>query len=347
MLVGLAVGVLAVPAAALRAQDDPAPWRLGVFFWHDAPNDLQALDGIRAALAAHGRAHELVLRTAGEDPEQAAEQLGELDRMGLDLVFAMGTQAALLCREHLRSAPVVFTAVTNPVESGVVPGWDGSGTRMTGNSNWIDPATVLEVFRMAVPGLARLGVLRSTQHGVVSAAEVREMSDRLVVERESRRVVVVPELVEEVVDGEAGLVAATERLVAAGVDAIWVPIDRVVYASLDRVVPVVARGGVPLLSSSLRGSRDGAVAGVVVDYEMLGERAVVMALRILEHGDDPAAMPIGRMRGYQVVVNLDAAARIGYELPLPLLAIADVIHEELGGVAPGRNEPERRDARDR
>jgi putative ABC transport system substrate-binding protein len=82
------------------------------------------------------------------------------------------------------------------------------------------------------------------------------------------------------------------------------------------------------VSSSLRGALSGAVAGVFTDYAMLGERAALILLQVLEGGVDPARIPVGTMRGYQVVVNLGAARRLGYDLPLPLLAVADRILDD-------------------
>ncbi len=324
--------------ALCSAQVDPGPsparetgtWKFGAFFWHESPNDEVALDGVRAALAARGHPFDLIVRSAGGDADRAAQILAEMREESLDLVFAMGTQAALLCKDAFGQVPVVYTAVTNPVESGVVTSWTGSGRRLAGNSNWLPPETILRVFRLAVPNLGRLGVLRSERGDVVSGAELRSV--RKALDREGAPKI---ELVEEIVDGPDGIAPAVERLARRGVEAIWIPIDYVVYESIDRVLAAARPHHLPLVSSSLRGARQGAVAGVVVDYELLGERAVLIALDILDHGTDPGTIPVGTMQGYRVVVNLAAATRCGYELPLSLLAVADVILEYGDGPEPG------------
>ncbi len=149
--------------------------RVGVFYWHDAPNDDAAFDGVQRGLAAAGYHCEFVVRRAGSDREVGLRQLDELTATSPRLLFALGTQAALLARERVRDVPVVFTAVTNPVESGLAPSWAGTGANLCGNSNWIDSEKVLAAFRLAVPKLKHLGVLRSTAASVVSAAELRQM----------------------------------------------------------------------------------------------------------------------------------------------------------------------------
>jgi putative ABC transport system substrate-binding protein len=312
--------VLPLPFASAQA---PAPWRIGVLLWHRSPNDLQALEGIRNALRRSGRAHELEVVEADSDETRAVELIAQLRARPVALIVAMGTQAALLCKRHVTDLPVVFSAVTNPVESKLVPDWSGSGSNLAGNSNWIEPGTVLDVFRLAVPGLARLGVLRSSSTGVVSAAELASMRALLAGDRAPAVT-----LHEELADDVDGLDAAVARLAQAKVQAIWIPIDFLVYENIARVAAAARRHGVPLVSSSLRGVSEGAVAGLVVDYETLGERAVLIVLDVLEGRREPGAIQVGRMAGYQVVVNLAAARRAGYEVPLPMLAVADLILDE-------------------
>lgn len=301
----------------------PRLLRLGVFFWHDSPNDEATLEGIRTALTDTDRKHELLVERAGEDRREAARILERFSARHIDLLFAMGTQAALLAAEHVHDIPIVFTAVTHPVESGVVASWQGSGCNVAGNSNWIPPATILRVFRLTVPGLRRLGVLRSAD-GVVSAAELRSMRRHL-----QKQPADGIEILEVVAKEATDLPRAVDQLVADGAEAIWIPIDQLVYENTPAVFRAARRHGIPLVSSSLRGTQAGATSGVVVDYAMLGERAAALALAIVERGEDPGSMPIGTMSGYRVVVNIEAARQSGYKLPLPLLLLADVLMERI------------------
>lgn len=326
LLPAIVATLLLVASADLRSQDLPrAPWKIGALLWHRPENDLQALAGLEEALRIAGRPHVVLVEDADSDPDRALAALGRFAEQGVDAIVALGTQAALLCKEHVRDRPVVFTAVTNPVESGVCPDWSGSGTTLAGNSNWVPSDTVLGVFRRAVPRLERLGILRSEDTGVVSLAELKAMERHLAAIPDGEPRVA---LVEERAAGTADLGPAVKRLAAAGCEAIWVPIDFLVYENMERVTAAAAAARIPLVSSSLRGALSGAVAGVFTDYAMLGERAALILLQILEGGADPARIPVGTMQGYQVVVNLGAARRLGYDLPLPLLAVADRILDD-------------------
>lgn len=304
------------------AQDGvaPPPVALGVFFWHDAPNDEAAFNGIERGLQAGGVRYALTVRRAGADAALAVRQLAELAAAEPKLVFAMGTQAALLARDHIRACPIVFTAVTHPVESGVAESWESAGGNLCGNSNWIESKAMLHAFTVAVPRLRRLGVVRSSTSGVVSAAELRQMQSYLH-EPQAPRV----ELLEEVVATAAELGAATSRLRARGAQAVWVPIDNLVYENTSLILASLRDSGIPIVSSAKRGAAAGAALGVVVDYRLLGERAAAMARRVLAGAATPSALPVETMQSYQIIVNLAAAKACAYELPLGSLLIADRI----------------------
>ncbi|MBL9079183.1 MAG: ABC transporter substrate-binding protein [Planctomycetes bacterium] len=311
--------------AAAAAAQQPVPRRCGVFLWHESPNDLATLAGIRAGLQQAGVAVAFVEQHAAADAARATAALTALREARCDLVFALGTQAALLAKEHLRSVPIVFAAVSDAVASGVVADWNGSGTNLCGASNRIGPAAVLDAFRLAVPQLGRLGVIRSRTSGVVSGAEVATMRGHLA--QEGAPAVA---LVESVAVDTNDVERAVRALVASGVEAIWIPIDLTVYRDLGAVRRGLGPARLPLLTTAATGPADGAHVGVTVDYGVHGRRAAALAVRVLQ-GAAPGSLPIDRMQGTLVKVNLGAARRDGIELPLSILAVADeLLDDEVG-----------------
>ena len=119
------------------------------------------------------------MRRADSDPARARAHLAEFGKQGVDLVVALGTEATRIAAAHRPpGVPVVFTAVTDPVSSGIVPDWKGSGSFLAGNSNHIDSHRVLDEFRTALPGLHALGVLHSKDNRV-SRAEIQGLQAAL------------------------------------------------------------------------------------------------------------------------------------------------------------------------
>lgn len=313
ILAGCALGGL-LPASA---QDAP-PKRLGVFLWHDSPNDLATLAGIRAGLDEARLRCTFVEHRADSDPEQAKVALRALLDARCDLVFALGTQAALLAKDAILDVPVVFAAVSDAVASGVVPDWSGSGINLCGASNWIPPARVLDVFRLAVPGCRRLGVLRSKASGVVSTAELQRMREWLATPGAPSIT-----LHEAIATDAAHIGEAVATLLAQDVDALWIPIDITIYQNVAAVQQAIGTRPLPLVTTAAAAVRSGAHVGAAVDYGLHGRRAAALAVEVLVHRKHPGALPIDRMHGVSVAVHLAAARRAGVELPLSLLALTD------------------------
>jgi putative ABC transport system substrate-binding protein len=316
LVAGATIAVAAATAAF--AQEPPQPRRLGVFFWHDSPNDRVTFEGIRAGLAAARMPFEFVTRDAGGDAAHAKRQLAELRASGCELVFAMGTQAARLAATELRDVPVVFAAVTNPVAAGVVPTWQGAEGNVCGASNLVEPQTVLSVFRLAVPGLRRLGMLRSEKDDLVSRAELAAMR-ALLAQPDAPAV----ELFDAEIPHSDQVEPAVRELLSREVDAIWVPIDLPVYKNLDTIRKALGDRRIPIVTTAAAAMGKGPVVGAVPDYPLHGRRAAALALQILRDGKQPRELPVDRMSGCLVKVDLAAAHRVDLDLPLSLLVLAD------------------------
>ena len=115
----LALAVLVAPTALAQQPQEAAAQAatIGVFFWHDSPNDRATFAGIQRGLAAAKVAVRFVERHAEADEAKAIRQLAELRAEPCQLVLALGTRATQLAQQHLVDVPIVFAAVTNPVLS--------------------------------------------------------------------------------------------------------------------------------------------------------------------------------------------------------------------------------------
>jgi putative ABC transport system substrate-binding protein len=301
---------------ALPAPGQRASGKLGVFFFHESPYDAEAFEGIQDGLRAAGLTAPLDVKRARGDEETARRQLREWLSDRPDLIFTMGTKATLLAKEVHAEVPIVFTAVTNPVRSGVTPDWRSSGSNLAGNSNRIASEDVLAVFRRALPKLRRLGVLFNPENPV-SSAEVEEMARTLKLD---------PASGVTLVEGQVRRreeIAAAAASIAERCDALWIPIDILLYENPGELEKVTVPRRLPMVATARSKAEDIAVVGVGIDYRTLGKAVVPLAVRILRDRARPRDLPIGRLRGVKVVVNLSAAAKIGWEPPLDLLTVAD------------------------
>ncbi len=311
--------VLACAAAGAGAQAEPAgrAWTIGVLFWHDSPNDRRAFAGFKRGLGIAGREARLLERSAERDPARAVKHLDAFRAARVDCILALGTRAARAAAERVTDIPVVFTAVTDPVSSGVVGSWRGSGRNLAGNSNHLSPDRVVTDIKRTLPRLRTIAVLHEAGNPV-SEAEIAGVEGALV-----RRASVGIRLVRRAIAPD-GDVEATIRELAGTVQAIWVPIDFAVYSRIDAVAAAAAKTRTPLITTAPR-ARAHAVLSILPHYGTLGMHAVDIVDRIVRRGIEPGAIPVGTLRGRLLVIDLDRAAAVGLEIPIGALAAADQI----------------------
>jgi putative ABC transport system substrate-binding protein len=318
---------LGVTAAALAASGRERP-RVGVLFWHDSPNDREAFEGVRDGFTLAGLDPIFEVVEARGDDAAAKTALADFQSRGMDLVYAMGTGSALRARAAVTKVPVVFTAVTDPVGSGVVPSLDGSGRNLCGNGSGVDPAAALALFRAALPRLRVLAVVHDPANPV-SRSEVEAMSHaggaleppvRLSVKESTAEALRAP-----------GGVREASAAALAGADALWIPIDIEVYSRADQAAEAATAVRKPVFTTVAAAARRAACVCLSADFRAVGRSSVVLAVRALR-GEDPGRMAVPRPRSARVILNLEAAGRSGFELPLALIAGAD----EFAGVVGGR-----------
>ena len=90
-------------------------------------------------------------------PELAAE----LVRLNVDVIVTHSTPGALAAKQATSTIPVVFAAVADPVESGLVTSLARPGGNLTGLTFFIAEicAKRVELIKEAIPTLTRLAVL--------------------------------------------------------------------------------------------------------------------------------------------------------------------------------------------
>jgi ABC-type uncharacterized transport system substrate-binding protein len=103
-------------------------------------------------------------RWAEGRPERLAEITAEFIRVKVDVIFAVGTEAALAAKHSTSVIPIVFPVAGDPVGTGLVASLSRPGGNVTGLSNQASDlaAKRLELMREVFPRLGRLAILANT-----------------------------------------------------------------------------------------------------------------------------------------------------------------------------------------
>lgn len=280
-----------------------------------------AYEGFIAGLAEEGYIEgeniKIDLKNAHGDLTTAQTIANQYVSDDVDMMFAIATQAVQSAYNATKDIPILMTAVTDPVEAGVVKDWNQSGTNVTGTSDLTPVAKQMELITELVPEAKTVGVIYTTSevNSEVQVKMAEEAASNLglqVIRVGVTTVNDIPQAVASVIDKVDAMYAPTDNLIASSMPVLW-------NACLDKKVPIVA--GVDTMVI------DGGIATEGIDYYQLGYETGLMAAQVLE-GKDPSTMPINTLQNTTLIVNQKNAEAIGLSIPDSILKGAEIIGGE-------------------
>ena len=224
-----------------------------------------------------------------------------------DLILAIATPTAQACAQalkkspHMQKTPMLFTAVTDPVNAGLVKDLQHPGANITGVSDMLPVARHLMMVKEFLPNLQRLGYLYNAG----------EVNSKVLVPRFKAK--------------SSDVYQAVQSLVGKA-DAVFIPTDNTVVSALESAIKVCELNKLPLFNADVDSVKRGSIAAMGFDYYQHGYQTGALALRILT-GQDPAVTPVEFQEKLQLHINAKAAARMGVSIPPALLKKADKVYE--------------------
>lgn len=277
-----------------------------------------ALAGLRESLKQAGYSEpnslHLEIRDAQADRARAAEYAKELVDRKPDVIVALGDPAAQAVVLATRKIPVVFSAVTDPVDSNLVPAWQASGTNVTGVSDLIPMYKQIDLIRQARPNARRIGMVhtQSESNARVSYKQMQEAAARAGMT-----------LIDVAVTRSMSVGAAARSLIGK-VDVLFIGTDHQVTLAMPSLVKVANDAKLPLFAADAGQVAAGAAAGWAIDYRALGQQTGRMVARILK-GTAPGAIAPETSARYQLVFNPMAAVLQRVQLPESMMKNAKLL----------------------
>lgn len=288
-------------------------YKIGVLQYADHPSLDNCLEGFKQGLDAEGIVYELEAQSAkGDDSTntQIAQQF--VDK---DLVCGIATPSAQACYNACFESgiPVIFNAVSDPVEAKLAVSETQAMDGITGVSDKLPVEAQLALIREMLPDAKKIGILYTTSE----ANSVSTIADY-----KSKVADYGFELVEVGISNASEIPQATDVLVSQ-VDCITNMTDNTVVANLPVLIEKATAAGIPVFGSEEEQVGNGCIASAGIDYIELGKKAGVMAARVLK-GEDVASIPFETMTESKITINPDAAAAINVEIPQSITDRAEV-----------------------
>jgi putative ABC transport system substrate-binding protein len=238
----------------------------------------------------------------------------KFDASNKDLVFAIATPAAQASAQAITDTPVLFSAVTDPVEAELVESNKKPGGNVTGTSDMASIPDQLKLLKKIVPDAKSVGIVYSSGE-VNSEVQVKAAKKAA----KSQNLTIKTKTVTTANDIQQSVSALGD------VDAIYVPTDNMVVSGISSLVGAAEEKKIPVLGAEAGTVEGGAVATLGIDYAKLGEQTGKMALRILEDDQDPAETPVEFAKDFTYVVNPQAAKRQGVKIPDDIMDQAEKV----------------------
>jgi putative tryptophan/tyrosine transport system substrate-binding protein len=249
-------------------------------------------------------------------PIMAAELIG---RRVAVIVASGGNIAALAAKNATATVPIVFTAVADAVEGGLV----ASLNRPRGNLTGISAVTAeldakrLELLRELVPSAAVIGALVNPNRPNIHL-QLRDVEAGA--QRINRQLIVLSAGTERDVD------TAIASFVQHRIGALLVTADPFFSNRRAQLVTLLAHHSIPAIFQWRDFAADGGLMSYGPSLTESYHHAGIYAGRILK-GEKPADLAVQRPTKFELVINLKTAKALGLTVPPALLLAANVVIE--------------------
>ena len=301
----LGLGIL-TGCATSAASENQEVYKVSIVQPMDHPSLNQIRDTIISELNAQGLGEkiEISLQNANGDMNLLQTIMQKLVGEGVDMIVPIATPSAQAAMAATGQIPIVFSAVSNPVEAGLVKSFSETTGNITGVSNSIPVVDIFELSKILTPGVKVYGFIYNSSeiNSVASIGKAKSYCDENNITYK-----------EVSITGTADLQQAVLSLTDE-VDAFFTPNDNTIASAMATYFQIASDAGIPIYVGADSMVRDGGLATVGIDYTVLGKQTANMIARIID-GEKISENPVEQIVEYANIINSDVADALGIQVP--------------------------------
>lgn len=311
-----------------KAKEEEKSYRIGISQFAEHGSLDNCRDGFLAGLAeegiVEGKNLTVEYKNAAADMGTASQIANSFVSGKMDLICAIATPSAQASYNAAMDAgiPVIFTAVTDPVEA-ELSAQDGTPVgEVTGTSDKLPVEAQLQMIRDILPDAKTIGIIYTTSeaNSVAAIKEYEEKVGDYGFELVTKGVTAI---------SEVGL--AAEDLLTK-VDCISNLTDNTVVSALATVLDKANEAKIPVFGSEIEQVKIGCLAAEGIDYVELGKTTGRMAAKVLKGEAKASELSFKQISEAGLYINTKAAENLGITIDPELVGKAvetyDSIAEE-------------------
>lgn len=291
-----------------RATND-ADYTIGIVQLAEHPALDDARIGFEEGLKELGVNANIIYQNAGGEIPNTITMAEKLVDDGVDLIYAIATPAAQSAKQVAGEIPVLFSAVTNPVDAEIVDDWVKVGGNATGTSDMAPTSDQLKMFKELDPSIETIGIIYNTSepNSQVQVDEVLELApaEGLKVETVGiNNINDIAQAMDSLLNKVDALYALSDNMVASSVE--LVAHKLIEYNKISICAEESQVGGGLLITKGL-------------SYYELGKQTAEMAKKILVDKVAVSDIPVGLAENLTITVNENTMKALGLDESSPLL----------------------------
>lgn len=294
---------------ALSGSASTSPLRIGIaqFAVHGSLDNVR--DGFIQGLAEGGyvRDENIIIdeQNAQADMGMASAIASAFVDNRYDLICAIATPMAVVSANTADGKiPVIYAAVTSPLEAGLAEEDGLSTLNVTGTSDQPPIGRQLALIRALQPEATKVGLLYTVGevNSQVLARQYRELAPEYGFE-----------IVEATVSAGSEIPLALPGLVNQA-DCLSMLLDNTVVQYLDLVLDAAEEAGIPVYGSEIEQVTKGCAAAAGIDYVALGRQTGLLASRVLS-GESAGSIPYIQVQDAALYVNPHVLENLNIAIP--------------------------------
>ena len=301
-------------------------FRIGIVQYVSAGALDSAREGIEEALKEGGFVNGKNVKITVYNPQAKQEDLATMAEQAIqdnDLVFAIATPVALVLKAEAEKQgsdiPILFTAVTDPVASGIIASATKPGGNISGTSDMNPVADQIALAKELGITVNKVGIVftSSESNSLIQAnladAKCNELGFTLV----QRQISTVNDLQSAVTD-----LVENEK-----VDVMYIPTDNIVADNMNTVATICNNNKVITICGEEGLVNAGGIVTLGINYKELGKLTGQMAVKVLKGEAKVGDLAVATLTNFELVINKKKATEAGITLPEALLAKAQRVIE--------------------
>lgn len=220
-----------------------------------------------------------------------------------DVILSIATPAAQSLATVTQEDPILFTAVTDPVDAGLVADNEAPGGNVTGTSDMVPIEEQIALLLSLAKDAKTIGIIynSSEPNSKIQADLAQEAIEAEGLEVKSLTVTTTND------------VQQVMTTLAQEVDAVYIPTDNTLASTMPTVGEIAEKYQLPVVPGSAEMVEAGGLATYGINYEELGRQTAQMALQIIEEDADSAEMPVETSNKLELVINEEVAKSLGID----------------------------------